>query len=288
MTRQALSRPTQGNKASALRRLKHALGFVFDMDGTLVLGDNNNQGLKPLPGALALIDKLNQDGVPYVVFTNGTPRSPALYAEKLRGAGFPIEDHQMLTPVSGAVDLFLKRRYRRVCVLGGEGISAPLEEAGIEVVPAEGKPEVDAVFAGWFREFTMAHLEAACHAVWQGAKVYSASRSLFFATANGRSFGTSRMMTAVIKDLTGARINVIGKPSIHALRCAGRRLDAALDQIVVVGDDPALEPAMALRGGSLAVAVATGIGRAEDYAEMEGQDRPHLFLEGVDELLALL
>ena len=35
-----------------LARLRAVRGFLFDMDGTLVLGDRRNHGLRPLPGAL--------------------------------------------------------------------------------------------------------------------------------------------------------------------------------------------------------------------------------------------
>lgn len=278
---------TQGDRDAALRRLRDAGGFIFDMDGTLVLGDKNNKGLNPLPGALAFVHLLNERHVPYVVFTNGTPRTPEVYAGMLRDAGFPLRDEQMMTPASSAVDLFVKRKYKRVCVLGVEGINIPLRQAGIEPVAPEGKPEVDAVFVGWFREFGMTHLEAACHAVWNGAKVFSASQSLFFATATGHSIGTSRAMCAVIRDLTGARINVIGKPSMHALRSAAKRLKTKLENIAVIGDDAVLEIPMALRGKALAVAVNTGIGKADDYRKLAEKDRPHLFLEGVNDLLSL-
>ena len=278
---------TQGDRDTALQRLRNAGGFIFDMDGTLVLGDKNNKGLNPLPGALAFMHLLKERQVPYVVFTNGTPRTPEMYAGMLRDAGFPLGDEQMLTPASSAVDLFVKRKYKRVCVLGGEGINIPLRQAGIDVVAAQGKPEADAVFAGWFREFSMANLESACHAVSRGAKVYSASQSLFFATANGKSFGTSRAMSAVIRDLTGARINIIGKPAMHALRSASVRLKIKLQDIVVVGDDPSLEISMANRGKCLAVAVNTGIGNEDDYKKLAEKDRPHLFLESMNCLLSL-
>ena len=282
-----INNATQGDRSVAVERLLRAAGFVFDMDGTLVLGDKNNKGLNPLPGALEFIHLLKERQIPYVVFTNGTPCTPELYAGMLRDAGFPVSDEQMMTPASSAADLFVKRKYKRVCVLGGDGINIPLQRAGIEPVLPEGKPEVDAVFVGWFREFTMPNLEAACHAVWNGAKVYSASQSRFFATATGRSMGTSRAMSAVIRDLTGARINIVGKPSIHALRSAAHRLDTKMKDIAVIGDDAALEIPMALRGKALAVAVNTGIDDAETFAALAEKDRPHLFLQNVNEVLQL-
>ena len=57
-------------------RLRAARGFVLDMDGTLVLGDAGQRRLPPLPGAVELTALLADRGVPYVVFTNGSAKSP--------------------------------------------------------------------------------------------------------------------------------------------------------------------------------------------------------------------
>lgn len=278
----------QGDYQASLQRLRATRGFVLDMDGTLVLGNKSNHGLNPLPGALDFTKLLNDRGLPFVIFTNGTPRVPTAYAAMLRDAGFSLEDEQMMTPSCSAVDVFLRRKYKRVCVLGGDGMTQPLQEAGIQTIPAEGKPEADAVFVGWFYDFTMAHLEAACHAVWNGAQVYSASQSLFFATAEGRAIGPSRAICAMIRDLTGTHINIVGKPSQHALRSASRRLGIKTQHLAVVGDDPSLEIPMALRGKALAVAVNTGIGDAAAYAGMKQKQRPQLFVEDLRELLLLI
>lgn len=281
-------RAKPGASPEAVRdRLRRVRGFVFDMDGTLVLADRNHQAPKPLPGALDLIRRLRREHIPFVVFTNGSARTPAHYADKLRSAGFDVADDEMMTPASSAVDLFVRRGYRRVVALGGEGLAAPLEAAGIEVVPPVGKPVADAVLIGWYPEFTMAALEAACYAVWAGAKVFSASQVLFFATADGKTLGTSRAISAMVRDLTGCRINIIGKPSLPALTSAAHRLGVPVRELAVVGDDPELEVPMAHRGKALAIAVNTGLGDAGSYAHLPPEKRPHLLLSGVDELLSL-
>jgi HAD superfamily hydrolase (TIGR01450 family) len=272
---------------AALERLCAVRGFVFDMDVTLVLGDSRNHGLAPLPGAIEITSWLEQRGVPFVVFTNGTARPPAAYAAGLARAGFKVADAGMLTPASSAAEVFTRRGYRRVLGLGGEGLCAPLRTAGIEVVPPVGKPRVDAVFIGWYREFTMDALEAACHAVWNGARVYSASQTRFFATANGKALATSRAIAAMIRDMTDCRVNIIGKPSLDALRCAGRRLGAPIANLAVVGDDPALEVPMAHRGRALAIAVNTGLGGMDSFDDVPEAGRPHITVPGMPELLAL-
>ncbi len=270
-----------------IERLRGAKAFVIDLDGTLVLGDRHNRGLSPLPGAVELVAHLGGKGVPFAMFTNGTARSPRSYAAILRELGFDLPDTSMLTPAQVAVEICLRRGHARVMVLGGDGLAEPLREAGIEVVPAAGRQLVDAVVVGWFRDFGFEHLEAACHAVWGGARLYSASQSQFFATAEGKVLGTSRAICAVITDATGSRPVVVGKPSLDALRTAARRLGVRPRELVVVGDDPELEGPMARRGGALAVAVTTGIGDAGSFAELNESRRAHLVLEGVDELLEL-
>lgn len=281
------ARATVAPSRAVLERLRASRAFVFDMDGTLVLGDKTNHGLNPLPGALEITGWLAERAVPFVLFTNGTASTPQKYAETLRKVGFPLSDKGVMTPASSASDLFMRRGYRRILTLGGEGLEQPLREAGMEIVPAAGKPEADAILVGWYREFTMSALEAACYAAWNGAKVYSCSQSLFFATAEGKALGTSRAISAMIKDLTGSRIHIIGKPALEALRCAARRLGAPTTELTVVGDDPSLEIPMALRGGSLAVAVNTGVGAADSFATLPKAQRPHLIVHDVGELLTL-
>ena len=273
--------------AAVQERLRAARGFVFDLDGTLVLTDRHNSAFLPLPGALALTSWLASRGVPFVAFTNGTTKTARGYAQALAEAGFSLDDGSVLTPAVSAAELFARRGYRHVMALGNDGLAGPLREAGIEVVPpARGRP-ADAVLAGAYREFSMDALEAACEAVWQGARLFSCSQSVFFATVNGKALGTSRAISAMIRSVTGCRVEVVGKPSLHALRSAARRIGARPAELAVVGDDPELEVTMARRGGALAVAVGTGVGTASAFARLPAGRQPHLMLPGVRDLLEL-
>src|SRR5215831_2932024 len=276
-----------GDGPAVRERLRTARGFVFDMDGTLVLADRLGSAFAPLPGAVELTRWLAARGVPFVLFTNGTTKTAGGYARALAEAGFSLNEGSVLTPAVSAAELFTRRGYRRVMALGNDGLTGPLREAGIEVVPPARGNQVDAVLAGWYREFSMDALEAACEAVWQGAVLYSCSQSVFFATAGGKALGTSRAISAMIRSITGCRVEVVGKPSLHALRSAARRLGVRPAQLAVVGDDPELEIPMAHRGGALAIAVRTGVGTASAFDGLPGGRRPHLVLRGVDELLEL-
>jgi len=269
-------------------RLKRARGFVFDMDGTLVLGDKGHHGYLPLPGALECLNHLQDAGLPFVVVTSGSAQTPADYAAALRRLGFPVQDRMMQTPASVAADYFPRRKIRRVMVLGSDGARRPLADAGLEVIAPEGKPQAEAVFIGFYRDFTFAEIEAACHAIWQGAGLYTSAYARFFAAAGGRAIGVPRAICTMIRGITGCPLTILGKPSIEALRSAARVMGLKPSSLVVVGDDPSLEIAMALRGGALAVGVTSGLATKADFAALPAPRQPHLVVEALGELTARL
>lgn len=270
--------------------LAKARGYLFDLDGTLVLGNKQNKELECLPGAVELLRLLESRDIPFGVLTNGTVRPPAAYKVKLSDIGLDIPERRIMTPATVAADYFTGRRFRTVLVLGVEGVWKPLRDAGLEIIlPPEGDPEsADAVFVGWYREIHLDEVEAACEAVWNGASLYAASLVPFFATKTGRALGSSRAVSAMITSVTGKRATALGKPSLHALKSAAARLDCKPDELVVVGDQPELEVRMALMGGALAVVVHSGYSDATDAEELPAGDRPHLSLAGVQDLLEIL
>jgi NagD protein len=268
-------------------RLSRAKGFVLDLDGTMVLGDSRNKGLKPLPGALDFLAHLRERATPFVLFTNGTVRTPFAYVDELAHAGIKISVHEIMTPASVAAEVLSAKGYRRILVLGGEGVSGPLADVGLEIVrPPEGD-DIDAIFIGWFREFGMPDIEAACEAAWNGAPVFAASLVPYFATAGGRTLGTSCAIAGAIQKITGVRAKALGKPAAEAMRVAAKRFGAAAKDLVVIGDDPDLEIPMALKAGALAIGVTTGIAKHNHFAARPKPNRADYIAENIGAVLEL-
>jgi 4-nitrophenyl phosphatase len=270
-------------------RIDGARGFIFDMDGTIALGDKASGGHVALPGAVELLARIRRRGIPLRVLTNGTAKPPAAYAASLRAAGFDLADGEMMTPSTSVAAWLSARGIKRVRVLGNAGTAAPLVDAGIEVVHgAEPGEDVEAVYTGWHRDFTFHDLEAAVRDVWAGARAVTASHVPFFATQEGRGLGTSFPMNVVIRAWTGKRPRVLGKPSrecfFTALGLMGLPRGAASD-VVVVGDDPKLETRMANAVGAISVGVATGLTSLEEMERLGPAERPQLALASVAELL---
>lgn len=263
-------------------------GFMFDVDGTLILSDRSLGGYRLLPGAVETLTELKRRGVPYVALTNGSAYPASEQAPKLRALGLPIEDDQMLTPSSVAADLMPRHGVRRALVLGTPGVGHALKEAGIEILftGEDGAEKVDAVYIGWHPDCGMKDIEAACNAIWNGAKLYVASDVPFFATSAGRSLGYSHAITAAVRKLTRAPMILTGKPSVQALRYVARKLGVPMRQVGVVGDDPLVEMIMARKGGAMGFGVTTGMTKADDWAAQPLNRRPHRVLASVGDLLS--
>jgi 4-nitrophenyl phosphatase len=278
-------RSTVRSKAQATVPLKQR-GFVFDIDGTLALADPKGRQYHALPGARKVIGRLNAANVPTMAFTNGTLHTPQEYRETLNSIGIEFAAGNVMTPASIAAQHFLAHDIRRVMVLGAKGTIDPLEQAGIDVVLPSGSIDgVQAVLVGWFPDFGLPDLDAACRAVWAGAALFAVSVAPFFASRNGRMLGISGAIVAMVKSVTGRRATVLGKPSTLGIRLASTRMGRRISDLVVVGDDPELEMTMARRAGAFAVGVSTGIAGREVFLGIPKTKAPHLVIESLEELL---
>jgi ribonucleotide monophosphatase NagD (HAD superfamily) len=193
----------------------------------------------------------------------------------------------MFTPSSVTADLMSRKGVGRALVLGTRGVGHALSEAGVETVfPGEPRAtEVAAVYVGWHPECGMKDIEAACQAIWAGAKMYVASDVPFFATRQGRAMGYSYAIVGAIRRITKAPFILTGKPSLHALRFVAKKLGMPTRSVGVVGDDAAVEIIMARRGGATAFGVTTGVMTHADWARETGNRLPHRVLTSVSELL---
>jgi 4-nitrophenyl phosphatase len=262
---------------------------MFDVDGTLLLSDRSLGGYELLPGAAETLSDLKGRGVPFVLLTNGSAYAPQEQAAKLRKIGLPVDDEQMITPSSVTADHMLRKRIGRALVLGTRGVGHALAEKGIRTLYTgePGASEVDAVYVGWHPDCGMRDIEAACNAIWAGAKLYAASDVPFFATKQGRTIGYTFAILGAIRRLTHARVILTGKPSLHALRFVARRLGIPPCKVCVVGDDPLVEAIMARRGGATMIGVTTGMTTREQWTRQPADRRPHHVLTDLPELLGL-
>jgi 4-nitrophenyl phosphatase len=265
-------------------------GFMFDLDGTLILSNKNLGDYKLLPGAVEVLETLKERGIPYLALTNGSAYPPSVQAPRLRSIGLPIPDENLFTPNSVAAHVFREAGAKKVMVLGTQGVVDALTEDGIATCFAtdDGAEDADAVYVAWHPECGMPHIHAACEAVLNGARLFTASDVPFFASQQGRSFGYSCAISGAIARVTGKEPEVTGKPSQHAMQFVAAQLGLPIPRIAVIGDDPKVETEMARVGGAVGIGVTTGTTNMAGWETADEIRRPHRVVGQISEILNLI
>jgi 4-nitrophenyl phosphatase len=253
---------------------------VFDIDGTLALMDKAKGTYAPLPGAVAALEMMRARNIPTVAYTNGTFFPPEHYYPLLASAGLHFAPGHIITPATVAAHQLVKRKIKKVMIIGGDGTRLPLQEAGIALVEAKADaPSVEAVVLAWTPAFDSAQLEAAAQAIWSGATLYATSVAPYFPGAKGKLMGVSGAMAAAINNATGAQAIVFGKPSVDGMEIIAELTGVPYANTAVIGDDPKLEITMARQAGAYAIGVATGHSDSAAFEAMPEQLRAHVVLK---------
>jgi 4-nitrophenyl phosphatase len=265
-------------------------GFMFDLDGTLILSDRKLGGYTVIPGAAEMLHALDERGVPWIAMTNGSAYPASVQAPRLRAVGLPVPDDRLFTPNSVAGTAMVERGYRSVLVLGTQGVVDALSEMGVPCVMPEDEAAhaADAVYVAWHPDCTMPHIHLACERVLEGAALLTASDVPFFATKEGRSFGYSCAINGAVARVTGVEPEPTGKPSALAMQLIARELGLAIADVGVVGDDAVAEMQMARANGAIGIAVTSGSTSAEEWAAQPPERAPDVVIGGAGELLRLL
>ena len=255
--------------------------YVFDMDGTIYLGD------KLLPGARRLISELRRRDIPVRFLSNNPTKDPAMYAEKLAALG-------IATPVDDIANTIVTtRRWLKanhpdavLFVVGEEPLQRALREAGFTL--SDDPACIDIVVASYDRSFDYRKLQIAVDAIWyhQRAFLVQTNPDRFCPFPGGRGEPDCASMTAAIEACTGTTCRAsFGKPDPIMARLAIEGLDVDVADVVMVGDRLQTDIQMALDSGMASALVLTGEAKEDDVRELDDHRLPSYVLDRVDRLV---
>ncbi len=106
-------------------RLKKIKCFLFDMDGTINLGN------ELIPGMEGFFDRLKAAGRDYYLLTNNSSRSHEHYVSKMNGLGVPVSRQNILISSDALTNWMQKNKPgARLFVLGTPQLLATVAAAG--------------------------------------------------------------------------------------------------------------------------------------------------------------
>lgn len=239
--------------------------WVLDLDGVLWLSE------QPIAGAAGAVARLRAQGLRVLFVTNNSSATVAEYLAKLERIGVPASAPDLVTSAQAAASLIQPGSTALVCA--GPGVAEALAERGVRTVH---QGPADAVVVGWHRDFDYDGLTAASSAVRAGARLVGTNDDATYPTPDGPIPGGGAILAAVAA-ASGAVPEVAGKPYDAMVELVRRRLGSAprspgpgvnpLDgspDLMVVGDRPSTDGALARRLGGRFGLVLTGVTHAGD------------------------
>lgn len=201
--------------------------LLFDLDGVIYRGD------EVVEGAPETIEAVRSAGASVLFLTNNSSRTPERVVEKLVRLGVKTDVSEVMTSATATADMLARSGGGTAYVIGGEGVTRALVDAGIDVVDGE-PPRVDLVVVGIDDDFTYARLRTASVLVQRGARLVATNADRTFPATGGELWPGAGALVAALEASTGVEAEVVGKPHAPLFEAALRRSGGSTP--LVIGD----------------------------------------------------
>lgn len=226
-------------------------GYIFDLDGTIYLGDT------VLPGARDLLARLRSAGYRIAFLSNNPTKTRAQYVAKLNHLGIAAEPGEMINSSYVMVRWLLEHAPGATLFVCGESaLIGELEAAGFQLSERAG--EIDIVVASFDRTFTYHKLQVAFDAIRAGARLVATNPDRYCPVPGGGEPDAAAIVAA-IEACTNTRCEVnVGKPSPIMVRTISNLLQLPPERCLMIGDRLMTDIAMGVAAGMDTLLVLTG------------------------------
>jgi HAD superfamily hydrolase (TIGR01450 family) len=251
-------------------------GYIFDLDGTVYLGD------ALLPTAGETVTALRERGLRTIFISNNPTHARQEYADKLTGLGVPTSIDDILTSSLVMVDFLTKRMPgARLFVVGEQPLHAELQQGGFQLT--ESVKDIDAVIASFDRTFVYRKLQIAFDAIRSGAHFFATNPDRFCPVPSGGEPDCAAIIAA-IEACTDTQVEaVVGKPSNYMIEAALRLMDIPAIDCLMIGDRLETDIKMGQEAGMSTALTLTGA--TPESALIDSCLQPTYILHQLDELL---
>ncbi|NNJ11367.1 HAD-IIA family hydrolase [Chloroflexales bacterium ZM16-3] len=251
-------------------------GYIFDLDGTVYLGDTL------LPGAVALFARLRGDGRRVAFLSNNPTKNREQYVAKLMRFGIQASLSEVVNTTYVMVE-WLKANAPGATVypVSEQPLIDELTAAGFPISERAG--EVQFVIASFDRTFVYHKLQVAFDAIRAGARLVATNPDRFCPVPGGGEPDAAAIIAA-IEACANTRCEVnVGKPSPIMARTVSAALGLPPERCLMVGDRLMTDIAMGAEAGMDTALVLTG-----DSTRADLPAAPHQPTYILNDLTALL
>ena len=253
--------------------------FIFDMDGTIYLGE------QVFESAVALIKRLRREGRRVLFFTNNASKKPSSYIDKLKRLGFEPLENEIMTSGDVTVEFLKKHRAgKSVYLVGTPELEQSFAEHGITLTDGL---SADIVVTSFDTTLTYEKLCRACRLIMNGAEYFSTHPDFNCPTEDG-FIPDSGAISAFVTASTGVVPRYFGKPYPETMEmiCSFTGIDKK--DAAIVGDRLYTDIATGKKSGVTAILVLTGETNESDLDGLVTTALPDIVLADTHELEKLI
>lgn len=260
-------------------KIKNIKLFLFDMDGTLYLGDRLYDFTEEL------LAKIKKSGKRYLFMTNNSSKSVSAYIEKLAKLGIKAEKEDFITS-SQATAYYLEKYHKgaKLYVCGTESLKEELSSQGFSVT--ENTDQTDCIVMGYDTELTYKKLWDVSYMLIHRDIPYIATNPDYVCPTEWGSVPDCGSICDMIFNATGKRPIVIGKPEALMPRLAMEKENCEPYETAVIGDRIYTDIKSGINAGALSILVMSG--ETTDEILNNSPDKPDIVLKDAGEIIEYL
>ncbi len=251
---------------------------LFDLDGTLVIGESAT------PGARAFVSACRNTGASIGFVTNASMPTFQEIASLLASKGFGGPGDVLVTAGVSLAAEVVRRGFQTVVCAGHPGLESALYQAGLEVIPADSAeartmvvdPDRVALALGLFPEELPRVRETIHELLLAGVTCFVPTMEPHWPTPDGLKPGNGAVVADLRQGVDFTPVNC-GKPSA-VFSSELRRLRELREPLLVVGDTSSADVALAIANGWHSLLLLTGSTRKDELESRASHSSPATFV----------
>ncbi len=259
--------------------LKNVKLFLFDMDGTLYLGD------RLFDFTNELLETIKANGGRYMFMTNNSSKSVKDYILKLEKLGIKADYEDFITS-SQATVFYLKNYHRdaKLYVCGTQSLKDEFIKEGFNLT--ENTDDTECIVMGFDTELNFKKLHDISFMLCTRNLPYIATNPDYVCPTEFGSVPDCGSVCDMIYNATGKRPVVIGKPEVLMPQLAMEKTGYTKEQTAVIGDRIYTDIKSGINAGTVTILVMSG----ETTQEIlnNSLEKPDFVFDSAKELINLI
>jgi len=230
--------------------------YLIDMDGVIL------RGATLIPGAADFIQRLREQGIPFLIFTNNSEYTPRDLQMRLLYMGLEVAPENIFTSaLATAQFLHTQHPGGHAFAIGESGLTTALHDIGYVLTDQE--PEY--VVLGETTTYSFERITRAIRMVSAGAR-FIATNPDVMGPGEGGIVPATGAVAALISAATGVNPYFVGKPNPLMMRMALRAINAHSENSAIIGDRMDTDIVSGTESGLRTILVLTGVTKRDDVA----------------------